>query len=363
MRVAHNEQELLDYVQLATTISPKYPIVISKLMSNAKEVEVDAISDGRDTLIGAIIEHVELAGTHSGDATMVIPPQTLRAPVIAEIENYTRRIAQALNIKGPFNIQFLVKNGGVYIIECNLRASLSIPYTSKATGIPMIWLAAKVMLDKSLRELNCLKKPPILHYAVKAPTFSFIRLKGADPTLGVEMTSTGEVACLDYDFASAYLKALRASNLTLPNPEKPILITVKDEDQTTAVEIAQKLQEMNFDIVATRGTAKTMQAAGIPDVTVVRKLSEAGDEKSIQDYLANRQVGFVINSPSFGDGKCFTDGYAIRRIAVEYLIPVVTNIETAQALVTALHESGLDTASRIFLLNDLLKHVPLARHI
>lgn len=363
MRVAYNKQELLDYVHLATTISPEYPIVISKLMANAKEIEVDAISDGRDTLIGAIIEHVEFAGTHSGDATMVIPPQTLSAPVIAEIEDSTRRIARALNIKGPFNIQFLVKNDNVYIIECNLRASRSIPYTSKATGIPMIWLAAKVMLDKSLRELNCLKKPPMLHYAVKVPTFSFIRLKGADPTLGVEMTSTGEVACLDYDFANAYLKALRASNLALPSPEKPILITVKDEDQATAVEIARKLHEMNFQIVATRGTAKTIQAAGIPDVTVVRKLSEEGDEQSIQDFLANRKVGFVINSPSFGDGKSFTDGYAIRRMAVEYLIPVITNIETAQALVTALHESGHDTASRVILLNDLLKHAPLARHI
>jgi carbamoyl-phosphate synthase large subunit len=363
MRVAYDEDDLVDYVKLATEVSREHPVVVSKFFSKAKEVEVDAISDGRDTLIGAVIEHIEFAGTHSGDASMVIPPQTLSRGVIATIQDCTRRIARALNIKGPFNIQFIVKDDHVYIIECNLRASRSIPYTSKAMGIPLIWIGAKVMLGRTLRGLNCLKRPSMMHVAVKAPTFSFMRLKGADPILGVEMTSTGEVACIDYDFASAYLKALRASNLVIPRPEKPVLIAVREEDRPHAGEIAAKLQKMGFDIVAPEDTATALTAAGIPHVKAVKpgRAGDAGD--NVLDLLWTRQIGLIIHSPPFGDRTGSAEGYLLRRTAVEFLIPVITNIETARALVNSMAQNGYESSSHVLLLNDLLQHAPLSKHI
>jgi carbamoyl-phosphate synthase large subunit len=353
MRVAYDEGELVDYVKLATEVSSEHPIVVSKFFLKAKEVEVDAVSDGRDTLIGSVIEHIEFAGTHSGDASMVIPPQTLSRRVILTIQDYTRRIARALNIKGPFNIQFIVKNESVYIIECNLRASRSIPYTSKAMGIPMIWIGAKVMLGKTLRGLNCLKKPHMMHVAVKVPTFSFMRLKGVDPVLGVEMTSTGEVACIDYDFASAYLKALRGSNLVIPKPDKPVLISVREDDRKHAVEIASKLKKMNFELVATEETANVLEGAGISDVKVLKKLSDSDSGDSVIDYLRNRRVGLIIHSPTFGDKAGSVEGYALRRMAVELLIPMITNIGSARVLVNSMEKIGYDSSSRVILLNDL----------
>jgi methylglyoxal synthase len=190
-----------------------------------------------------------------------------------------------------------------------------------------------------------------------------MRLKGADPLLGVEMTSTGEVACLDYDFSSAYLKALKASNLTIPKPDTPVLITVKDEDHQQAGEMARKLRKMGFELFATRGTAAAIQVAGISDVKVLRKISEEGAEDSIVEYLVNRRIGFVIHSPTFGDEKSFRDGYAIRRMAVEFLIPVVTNIESARTMVDSLEKNGYDSILQVLLLNDLLKHAPLSKYI
>ncbi len=363
MRVAYDEGELVDYVKLATEVSSEHPIVVSKFFLKAKEVEVDAVSDGRDTLIGSVIEHIEFAGTHSGDASMVIPPQTLSRRVILTIQDYTRRIARALNIKGPFNIQFIVKNESVYIIECNLRASRSIPYTSKAMGIPMIWIGAKVMLGKTLRGLNCLKKPHMMHVAVKVPTFSFMRLKGVDPVLGVEMTSTGEVACIDYDFASAYLKALRGSNLVIPKPDKPVLISVREDDRKHAVEIASKLKKMNFELVATEETANVLEGAGISDVKVLKKLSDSDSGDSVIDYLRNRRVGLIIHSPTFGDKAGSVEGYALRRMAVELLIPMIANIGSARVLVNSMEKIGYDSSSRVILLNDLFKNVLLSKYI
>jgi len=360
MRVARNEEELMDYISIAARVSPEHPVVISKFMENAKEVEVDAVSDGRDMLIGAIIEHIELAGTHSGDATMVIPPQTLSPDTIATIEDYTERIARAMVIRGPFNIQFLVKNNTVHIIELNLRASRSMPYTSKAVGIPLIRIAAKVMLGKTLRELNVLKKPPMLHVAVKSPMFSFMRLKGADPVLGVEMTSTGEVACIDYDYAGALIKALVAAGLTVPAPGKPILLTVRDEDQRDAVKMARILQNIGYKVFATRGTAEVLQDAGIKNVKVLRKISEKKDD--IIGRIVKRDIGMVVNTPSVLRRETMDDGYVIRRTATEFLVPVITRIETAMALVKALEENAF-TMIRARSLNEFIASSPMSKDI
>jgi carbamoyl-phosphate synthase large subunit len=363
MRVAKDEKELLDYVLLATRVSPDHPIVVSKFMLNSKEVEVDAVSDGQDTLVGAVIEHIELAGTHSGDASMVIPPQTLNNEVVDRIENYTAKMARALNIRGPFNVQYLVKEGKVYVIECNLRASRSAPFTSKATGIPLIWIGAKVMMGRSLRELNVLKRPKNVHVAVKAPTFSFMRLKGADPVLGVEMTSTGEVACLDYSFAGAYIKSLMASNLIIPSPGTPVLLTVREQDQSETVDLALKLEKMGYPIFATSGTAEGLQKGGVKGVTVVKKVHETGEAPDILELIRERKIGLVVNIPNTIGLESLDDEYVIRRTAVEFLTPVITRMETARALVNSLIQEGFTTNPRTFSLEDLLAGSPLGKYV
>jgi len=338
MRIAHNRRELIEYVEMATKVSKEYPVVVSKFIEGAKEVEVDAVSDGREVLIGAIIEHVELAGTHSGDANMLIPPQTLDRRVIETIEEYVEKMARALRIKGPFNVQFLVKNGEVSVIELNLRASRSMPYTSKATGIPLIWAGAKVMLGKTLRELN-IKKKPVYHVAVKSPTFSFARIKGADPVLGVEMTSTGEVACIDYDFPSALIKSLISSGMKLPPLGKKVLITVRDEDKPRVVSLVETIKKTGYRVAATTGTAHYLRKNGVKEVYVFGKLSEG--KREIIDETARGEIGLIVNTVSYPNIETVTDGFTIRRTAAEFLVPVLTRIETAEAFFKALEREGL----------------------
>jgi len=364
MRVAYDESEMSEYVGLAASVSPEHPVVITKFMENSQEVEVDAVSDGSDVLIGAVLEHIELAGTHSGDATMVIPPQTLDSRVMRKIEEYTFKIARALNIRGPFNIQFLVRGDLVYIIELNLRASRSMPYTSKSTGVPLIWLGAKVMLGKTLRELNCLKRPKMMHVAVKAPMFSFMRLRGADPVLGVEMTSTGEVACLDYDFAGALIKALTATNLRIQKTGTPVLLTVRNQDDAEAVEIGRLLDQMKYPIYATEGTAKVLGEAGVGVAKVFKKIHEESDGgENILDYLSARKIGLVINTPSTTSHRSVDDGFAIRRTAVEFFVPVITRIETAMALIKAMSENGSGFSIRARPLDEFLANAPLGQYV
>jgi carbamoyl-phosphate synthase large subunit len=337
MRIAHNRWELIEYIGMATKVSKEYPVVISKFIEGAKEVEVDAVSDEKEVLIGAIIEHVELAGTHSGDANMVIPPQTLDRRVVKTIEEYVEKMARALRIKGPFNVQFLVKNGEVSVIELNLRASRSMPYTSKATGIPLIWAGAKVILGKTLRELN-LKKKQAYHVAVKSPTFSFARLKGADPVLGVEMTSTGEVACIDYDFPSALIKSLMSSGMRLPSAGKKVLVTVRDEDKPRVARLVEMIKKTGYQVAATTGTAQYLKEHGVDDVRVFGKLSRG--RREIIDETASGEIGLIVNTVSYPHIETVTDGFTIRRTAAEFLVPVLTRIETAEAFFKALEREG-----------------------
>jgi len=338
MRIAHNRRELVEYIEMATQVSKQYPVVVSKFIEGAKEVEVDAVSDEKEVLIGAIIEHIELAGTHSGDANMVIPPQTLDRRVVEKIEEYVGKMARALRIKGPFNVQFLVKNGEVSVIELNLRASRSMPYTSKATGIPLIWAGAKVILGKTLRELN-IKRKPAYHVAVKSPTFSFARIKGADPVLGVEMTSTGEVACIDYDFPSALIKSLMSSGMKLPPPGKKVLVTVRDEDKPRIARLVETIKKTGYQVAATTGTAHYLRENGVKEVYVFGKLSEG--KREIVDEIARGEIGLIVNTVSYPNIETVTDGFTIRRTAAEFLVPVLTRIETAEAFFKALEREGL----------------------
>ena len=339
MRVAYNSRELRDYLELATKVSPEHPVVISKFIEGAKEVEVDGVSDGEDTLIGAIIEHVEQAGVHSGDAVMSIPPLTLSSKVIKKIEDYTRAIARALKIKGPFNIQYLVKNEEVSVIECNLRASRSLPYVSKTRGINLIEVATAVILGGSLREIGVLNPPPIKHVGVKVPQFSFMRLTGADPVLGVEMLSTGEAACLGENFADAFLKALLSAEFKLPNDGGSVLITVGGERmKREVVPLAKTLEGMGFKIYATEHTADVFRKAGLKSVTILHKVKSPEKKPNILDYLTNGRISLVINIPSGNsvEDEIREDEYTIRRLAVEFNIPVVTTLELASALVRAM---------------------------
>jgi len=338
MRIAHNRRELIEYIEMATKVSKEYPVVVSKFIEGAKEVEVDAVSDEKEVLMGAIIEHVELAGTHSGDANMVIPPQTLDRCIVEKIEEYVGKMARALRIRGPFNVQFLVKNGEVSVIELNLRASRSMPYTSKATGIPLIWAGAKVMLGKTLRELN-IKKKPVYHVAVKSPTFSFARIKRADPVLGVEMTSTGEVACIDYDFPSALIKSLVSSGMKLPPPGKKVLVTVRDEDKPRMTRLVETIKKTGYQVAATTGTAHYLRESGVKEVCVFGKLSEG--KREIIDEIVRGEIGLIVNTVSYPNIETVTDGFTIRRTAAEFLVPVLTRIETAEAFFKALGMEGL----------------------
>jgi len=361
MRVAQSGVELREYLELAASVSPEHPVVISKFVEGAKEVEVDGVSDGEATLIGAVIEHVEQAGVHSGDAVMSIPPETLSSDVVKTIEEYSSAIARALKIKGPFNIQYLVKNGIVSVIECNLRASRSMPYVSKTRGVNLIDISTAIMLGKTLKDLGITQIPPSRHVGVKVPNFSFMRLSGADPVLGVEMLSTGEAACLGENLADALLKALQSVDFTIPRLGGTVLITVGGEKtKRIVIPIAKSLRNMGFNIYATEHTAETLRNAGLNPVTVLHKVKEA-KKPNILDYLLQRKIDLVINIPATNSvnehADVLKDEYTIRRLAVEFNIPILTTIELASALVRVLKYKA---SSRISIrsLNEYMDKLP-----
>ncbi len=366
MRVAYNETSLENFLNLAAKVSRDHPVVISKFVDRAKEVEVDGVSDGDTVLIGAIMEHIENAGVHSGDATMTIPPQTLSIEVQRKIEDCTQRIVKALRIHGPYNIQYLVKDGVVQVIECNLRASRSMPFVSKTRGINLIDLATQAMLGKKLSDSQTVQlslSNHANHVGVKVPQFSFMRLSGADPVLGVEMLSTGEVACLGENFSDAFSKALQSAEFRIPPKGGAVLITVGggEEPKRRVVPIAKAFEEMGFKIYATEHTAEVLQAQGINSVTVLYKVKEAKVDPNILDYLQEHKIDLVINVPMANKQTNFsdilTDGYIIRRQAVEFNVPVITNLELAAALVEVLKHKGKHEFA-IRSLNEYMDELP-----
>ncbi|HZY95231.1 MAG TPA: carbamoyl-phosphate synthase (glutamine-hydrolyzing) large subunit [Candidatus Bathyarchaeia archaeon] len=334
MNVAFDRQQLVGYIKQATEISKKNPIVISKFLTRAKEIEVDGVSDGTNVFIGAILEHIENAGVHSGDATISIPTVTIGESIKSTIVSYSRKIARALRIKGPFNIQFLVKSGRVMVIECNLRASRSMPFVSKATGTNLMDLAANAITNGQVN--NGIGEARL--FAVKAPQFSFMRLDKADPITGVEMVSTGEVACFADNFEDAFLNALLASNFHLPKTGDSVLISM-GKTRKAIIPYARKLAENGYKIYATRHTSEELKLNGI-DSTILYKVRER-KKPNILDYLTSKRIKLVINIPSQeGQGEVSRqiaqDEYVIRRKATEYGIPLVTNIELAIAIVDSL---------------------------
>lgn len=342
MKIVYDEEMLEEHISEAIEVSPEKPVLIDKFLEDAVEVEVDALCDGEEVFIGGIMEHIEEAGVHSGDSACVLPPISLSNRVIETIVDYTRRMALALKVVGLINIQYAVKDGKVYVLEANPRASRTVPFVSKATGIPLAKIAAKLMTGRKLKEFNLKERLKPRHISVKEAVFPFIKLPGVDPVLGPEMKSTGEVMGIDYDFGLAYYKAELAAGMKLPTSGN-ILISVKDKDKAKIVEVARELAILGFKIYATDGTAKVLRANGI-NVETAQKISQG--RPHVIDLIINGQIDLIINTPSGKRGK--TEGYMIRRTAVERNIPYITTVPGAIAAVKAIkaiREGRLDVRS------------------
>jgi carbamoyl-phosphate synthase large subunit len=341
MRIADDEEQLETYLDLAARVSEEHPVVISKFIPDAREVEVDGVCDGANVLLSPVMEHIENAGIHSGDATVSIPSKTLPTSTVERVWNYSRRIAVGLGVRGPFNVQFLAKGDMVYVIECNARASRSMPYVSKSSGVNLIKRSIPLMLRKKrLDASTTIDASDFGYYSVKVPQFSFVRLTGADPLTGIEMLSTGEVACIGSNFPDALAKALAASEICLPT-SGGILITVGGTElKNRIIPLSIALASLGFDIYATKHTANTLHKAGLRNVIALHKIAESEKKPNILDYLLDGTIKLVINIPTNENGKLADtirdDEYAIRRLAVEHNVPVLTTFELASATVEAL---------------------------
>jgi len=332
MEIVYDEKELEEYMEEAVRVSPKHPILVDKFLEDAIEVDVDAVCDGEEVYIGGIMEHIEEAGVHSGDSACVIPPQTIPENIIEIIKDYTRKLALELKVVGLINIQYAVKpteDPPVYILEANPRASRTVPFVSKATGVPLAKIAAKLMLGKKLSSLGLTSEKEIDHVAVKESIFPFIKLPGADSVLGPEMKSTGESMGIDENFGLAYYKSQLSANMELPKEGK-IFISVKDPDKSKIADIVKKAEELGFKVIGTRGTAEAVK--NISNVEVINKVSEGSP--NIKDAILAGEVKLIINTPA---GKqSADDGYIIRRMAIELGIPYVTTLAGARAALNAI---------------------------
>jgi carbamoyl-phosphate synthase large subunit len=331
MNVCYDDEELHRFLNMATEVSKEFPVVISKFMTETKEIEFDAVADKGEVVEYAISEHVEYAGVHSGDATMVFPAQHIYFSTIRQIKKIAYKIAQELNISGPFNIQFLAKNREVKVIECNLRASRSFPFVSKILKRNFIETATKIMLDAPYQKPEK-SEFDIDRIGVKASQFSFARLQNADPVLGVDMSSTGEVGCLGDDLNEAMLNALIATGYRLP--KKSILISSGDaKGKVSLLEPAHELVKKGYQVYATGGTAKFFNDNGVK-ATAVCWPDEDG-ENNVMEMIANHQFDLIVNVPKNHTKRELTNGYRIRRGAIDHNIPLMTNVRLAKAFIEA----------------------------
>jgi carbamoyl-phosphate synthase large subunit len=324
MEVVHDEDMLKRYLAAAVEVSPERPILIDKFLENAIEAEADAIADGTDAFVPAVMEHIELAGIHSGDSACVIPPISIPAKHLDTIYEYTRRIAIELNVVGLMNIQYAIANDTVYVLEANPRASRTVPLVSKVCNIPMARLATQVMLGKKLSDLKLVQKS-IPYFGVKEAVFPFNMFPEVDPLLGPEMRSTGEVLGMADSFGMAFYKAQEAAQQTLPR-EGTVLITVSEQDRPAVLEVAQQFHQLGFKLLATAGTNKFLAEQGIPSEPVL-KLHEG--RPHIVDIIKNREIHLVVNTPS-GKLSKFDDSY-IRKAAIKYKVPYITTLAGALA--------------------------------
>ena len=331
MNVVSNREELEHFLTLATNVSKQYPVVVTEFIEHAKEIEIDAVARNGEVLIYAISEHVEFAGVHSGDATMVFPPQKMYVETMRRIKIIAREVARMLKISGPFNMQLMAKNNDIKVIECNLRASRSFPFVSKVLKVNFIDIATKVMLGvepdvphKSAFELD--------YVGIKAPQFSFSRLQKADPVLGVEMASTGEVGCLGEDFHEAILKAMMSVGYAIP--KKNILLSTGDSrSKMDMLSAAKALQEKGYNIFATRGTAAFLETNGVH--STVLHWPDQPEQPNTLTYIKEKKIDLIVNIPKNLSKDELNNDYTIRRSAIDFNIPLITNARLASAFITA----------------------------
>lgn len=338
MKIVYEKGELENFTRLAIHASPGHPVLIDKFLEDAVEVDVDAISDGRDTIIGGIMEHIEEAGVHSGDSACVLPPYNIKPSMIEEIVLATKAMARELNVIGLMNVQYAIKNNQLYVLEVNPRASRTIPFVSKATGVPLAKLATKVMVGRTLRALGLTREVQPTHISVKEAVMPFNRFPDVDTLLGPEMKSTGEVMGIDRDFGSAYAKAQLGAGQTMPLAGT-VFISVQDRDKQAVLAVAKQFEALGFSIVATRGTSDFLKQNRI-DNKVIKKVSVG--RPHVVDAIKNQEIQLIVNTGTGGETK--RDGYDIRRAAIKYNIPYVTTIAGAMAVgkgIEALKEKKL----------------------
>jgi carbamoyl-phosphate synthase large subunit len=332
MAVVHSVEDLEGYLEQAAFISKDAPVVVSKFELGAKEIEFDAVAQNGKVLLYAVSEHVENAGVHSGDATIVLPPQRINIETLNRIKVIAKKIAKSLSISGPFNLQLLAKENRIKVIECNLRASRSFPFASKVTNINFITLATQALLGKAPADVQY-QTIDLDHVGVKAAQFSFARLKGADPRLGVEMASTGEVACFGKTMEEAFLASLLSVGFKLP--KRNILVTIGNlDDKVELFPAMEELHRMGFSLFATERTHAFLESRNIPSA----KLYKVGEPRSpnITEYLEKKRLDLVINIPQHFAGPEMTDGYIMRRLAIDRGISLITNVQLAKRLVEAM---------------------------
>ncbi|KAJ5453507.1 Protein pyrABCN [Penicillium daleae] len=341
MNTVYSEHDLANYLNQAADVSREHPVVITKYIENAKEIEMDAVARNGVMVGHFISEHVENAGVHSGDATLILPPQDLSAETVRRIEEATRKIGNALNVTGPYNIQFIAKDNDIKVIECNVRASRSFPFVSKVMGVDLIEMATKAMINIPFQEYPPISVPKD-YVGVKVPQFSFSRLSGADPVLGVEMASTGEVASFGRDKYEAYLKALLSTGFRLP--KRNILFSIGSyKEKMEMLPSIQKLHQLDYNLFATAGTADFLKENGVPVKYLEVLPGEEDDMKSeysLTQHLSNNLIDLYINLPSSNrfrrPANYMSKGYRTRRMAVDYQTPLVTNVKNAKILIEAI---------------------------
>lgn len=358
MNVAYDEDSLEQYLEEASLVSSEHPVVISKFILDAKELEMDGVAQDGKIIIEAISEHVENAGIHSGDATLVIPPQRLYLETIRKTKKITAQIVKALNITGPFNIQFIAKNNFIQVIECNLRASRSFPFVSKVTGYNFIAISTRAMLGK--QEPISYETLELDYVGVKAPQFSYHRLKGSNPVANVEMASTGEVACLGENLYEAYLRAFLSTEQKLP--EKRILVSLADHHKAKLLPLLKQLDDQGWEFYSTSGTHDFLTRNGVGSYFVYKASEKA--EPNIQTIVAQQKIDFIINLPTATSMDTSSDGFAIRRTAVDHHIPLITNLQIAQIMLQCLIDFKGKTPENLLSWQEYMqRHTPQPRRI
>ena len=337
MKIAYNDAEIQEFIDIINQIAQDHPILVDKYLQG-KEIEVDAVCDGTDILIPGIMEHIERTGVHSGDSISVYPAPTIGEEIKGTLVDYTRRLARALHVVGMINIQFIVMDGEVYVIEVNPRSSRTVPYISKVTGIPIVDLATKVMIGKTLKGMGYPTglAPEADYIAVKMPVFSFEKLRGAEISLGPEMKSTGECLGIAKNFDEALYKAFLGAGVTLPK-YKQMIMTVKDADKPEAVEVARRFAALGYKIYATRSTAKYLNAHGV-EARRINKITQ--ESPNVMDLILGHKIDLVIDTPTQGNGDKTRDGFLIRRNAIETGVYCITAMDTADALARSLERAA-----------------------